>query len=200
MSSRYAYDNNLHAYIDLDRDEELPHITGLLKTSGVKDEEESFYTPECRERGSAVHRLTADYDLGSFTKDDIPGLVSPYKPWLAAHVRLCDLLGPKWELVEVALIHPYWRFGGRPDRAGYFDGVLTICEIKSGPKAKWHGVQLALQAILVGHELGITPEHIQRWGWYLTKTGKGKREPFTEMGDFNTAYRILSENCEREAA
>lgn len=198
MSGRYAYDNNLHEYLDLDRDERLPHITGLLKRAGITEDE--FYTDECRIRGSAVHRLTADYDLGSFEKADIPAISSAYKPWLVAHVGLCDLLGPTWLMVEEALIHPYWRFGGRPDRVGTFDGVTTICEIKSGPKAKWHGIQLALQAILVGDELKLPPEQIQRWGWYLKPNGKGKREPFTDLGDFNTAYRILSEHCEREAA
>ena len=198
MSSRFAFDSTAHEYIDIDRDERLPHITGLLRRAGVVDTE--WFSDECRIRGAAVHRLTADYDLQSFTKADIPELVSPYKPWLVAHVGLCDRLGPTWLMVEEALIHPYWRFGGRPDRVGEFDGVLTITEVKSGPPDTWHGIQLALQAILVGQEMKLPPEQIQRWGWYLKANGKGKRVPYTDLQDFSKAYRILSDHCETEEA
>ncbi|HON93101.1 MAG TPA: hypothetical protein PKZ07_16140 [Sedimentisphaerales bacterium] len=194
MSRRYAYDANQHEYLDVTRGEVLPHITGLLKRGGWVDDE--WYTDECKVRGSAVHQLTADFDLASFTRADLPALTSPYKSYLEAHVSLCDLLSPKWEMVEEALIHEYWRFGGRPDRLAKIGGVLTLCEIKSGGKESWHGIQLALQAILVEPEIKVPATQIQRWGWYLQRNGKGKIEKYTDPADFDKAYRILTDVCE----
>jgi hypothetical protein len=203
--NRFAFDANRHEYIDTDRGEILPHITGMLEQTGWKDGR--WYTQQSRDRGTAVHRLTADYDLGAV--EDINEVTSDYKGWLFGHVKGVKLVRPVWRSIEEALIHPVYRYGGRPDRVAEVYGAVSVIDIKSGAPGKDHPIQTALQAILVGHELNLPPESIQRYCWYLgqktlrnrvTKeretVGTFKQEPYTDKRDFDEAYRIIRVCCE----
>lgn len=189
---RFSFDNNRHEYIDVDAGEILPHITGMLKRTGWSDDR--FYTDASRDRGTAVHRLTADYDLGSI--ENLADLTSNYKGWLLAHVKMSSIIRPTWTSIEEARVHHRYRYGGRPDRVGFIYGALAVPDVKSGPAERGHQIQTALQAILVAPETNLPPEAIQRYGWYLKGNGKYKLEHFVDRRDFDEAYRIIRECCE----
>lgn len=189
----FAFDANRHEYVDTALGEVLPHITGLLDAGGLIDDR--WYTEESCERGAQVHRLTADFDLGAIV--DPKSVTSKYKGWLQAHVKAMKIVLPTWAHVEEPLVSSRYRFGGRPDRVGLAYGAQSVLEVKSGLKdARAHGVQLALQAILVADELRLKPEQLQRWALYLKPSGKFKLEPFENLNDFAEAYGLIRKFCQ----
>lgn len=177
-----------------------PHITGMLQQVGLADD--LWFTEESSERGTAVHDLTAAYDLGAL---DPRTLVSRYRPYVLAHVAAMQLVRPTMLAVEEPEMHPRHLFGGRPDRVAKFAKVLTIPEIKSGVKAArvWfkgrfttaHEVQTALQAILVAWRYGLEPQMFQRMALYYRASGKFSIETHRERGDFDSAMHVIKECC-----
>ncbi len=167
--------------------ERVPSITQLLKTAGVVDD--TWFTPESRERGTAVHDLTRDVDLGVPASGkswrEYAGYVEGYIACLAA------LQHPKWVAIEEPDIHAALKFGGRPDRLGPVFGRFTVAEIKSGVKMSSHRLQTALQAILVAPRYALPAEAWQRLAVYLTATGRYKVELHEDKRDFDEARRIL---------
>ena len=189
----FRFDAETHEYVTLDG-ELLPHITGLLKDSGWIDDR--WFREEDSERGRQVHALCARYDLGAL---DVATCRSPYRAYVQAHAKAMQILGPDWWQVEEPLVHPHWRFGGRPDRVGLVHGARTVLEVKSGAEAKAHPVQTALQAILVSTEHELPAEHWQRMALYLQRTGKFRLIEHKHEGDFSEARKILRTFCRRVA-
>ena len=190
-------------------DVRVPSITQLLKLSGHVDDR--YYTEESRQRGTAVHELTKDFDLGALT---LPSLDSLHRGYVLGYIAACEALKPEWDQIEEPDVHPTFRFGGRPDRLGTVMGRLTIGEIKTGgkpqlaeivytdedgvevrrrPFSNAHEVQTAAQAILVSWRWGLAPERWQRLCIYLRATGKFSVERHDNPRDFDEAYRILKE-------
>lgn len=190
VSAVFRFDALRHEYIDPDTGETFPHITGILEATGWVDSD--WYTEASKVRGQAVHRLTAEHDLGAL---DVASCTSRYRGWLLAHVELMAKLRPEILAVEEPSVHPVHRYGGRPDRVWRLEGVLGIPEIKSGAFEKSHPVQTALQAILVAPRYGLPPEQLQRFGIYLKENGRGKVEQFTDRRDFAEAYRCIKRCC-----
>ncbi len=182
----FRFNADEHTYIALDTGETLPHITGLLGRSGWVDDE--WYTEASAARGTAVHDLTAAYDLGAL---DVPSCTSKYRGYLLAHVKAMEMIQPEFLAVEEPLVHDRWRFGGRPDRVGKVYGQFAVLELKSGARAKSHPIQTALQAILVAPTLGLPPVALSRFALYWKANGKFAFEEHTRLGDLDEAYRIL---------
>lgn len=185
-----TFDVKQHAYaIDGVR---VPSITQLLEKGGLVDGAQ-YFTEESRRRGHAVHSLCMDYELGAL---DLPRLESPYRGYVLGYVAAVQALRPAWQQIEIFDIHPTLRFGGRPDRVGPVMGLPTVAEIKSAAKARHHGVQTALQAILVGGRRGLPePRALQRMVIYVKHTGKFSIEEHTNPTDFLEAYRLIKEFC-----
>lgn len=186
----FRFDAVNHAYLDLSTGEAFPHITGMLEDAGLVDSR--WYTEDSRIRGSAVHRLTADFDMGAI---DVPSCTSRYRGWLLGHVYAMERMMPEILEVEIPRVHPVYRYGGRPDRVWRYAGALAIPEIKSGDYEKSHPIQTALQAILVEPEYGIPAESFLRFGVYLKSNGKAKVEQFKERRDFILAREIIKQCC-----
>ena len=182
----FRFDAATHRYLDLATGAELPHITGLLNVSGWVDD--AFFTEESCARGQAVHKLTADYDLGAL---DVASCVSRYRGWLLGHVTVAGIVRPEWLHVETPAVHPRYRFGGRPDRVGVIYGCRGVFEVKSGVPTRGHQIQTALQAILVADELELPAHAVERFAEYLNDQGKYKIERHVERRDFDEALRIL---------
>lgn len=190
----FRFDAVAHEYIDIVTGAVYPHITGMLKAAGLVDDQ--WYTEASRDRGSGVHRLTADYDLGAITREDVVLVDSPYKAWLLAHVQACDILQPDWTAIEEPLVHPTFQYGGRPDRVGTLYGARAIVEIKSGSPEPAHAVQLALQALLVAPEEGLPAETIQRYALYLKGNGRFTLQHFPDhRRDFARARDVIRQCC-----
>jgi hypothetical protein len=190
ISLPFRFDSIDHSYTALDTGELLPHITGMLARTGWINDR--WYTVESSERGTAIHSLTADYDLGAL---DVATLISRYRGWVLAWVQLKAVLQATMLSVEEPLVHPILRFGGRPDRAVRVDGLKGPGEIKSGAPEKAHQVQTALQAILLEPQLGIPAIHQRRLAFYIKDDGKMKVKPHDDPRDILEARRIVSVCC-----
>ena len=183
---RFRFDAIEHAYTDLETGDVLPSITQMLLRTGWVDD--TWFSEASCERGTEVHRLTAEYDLGAL---DIDSCVSPYRGYLLSHVKAMSIMRATVLEVEVPKVHPVLRFGGRPDRVLIAWGARAVCDGKSGAPAKSHAIQLALQAILDSTDALLPPEHIVRYALYWRPDGKFKLEEFKNRRDFDEARRIL---------
>lgn len=191
VSLPFRFDAVLHRYLSLEREPDVyPHITGMLEEAGLVDS--TWFTEESKIRGTAVHKLTADFDLGAL---DVPTCTSRYRGWLLGHVAAMGILRPDVLQVEEPSVHPTYRFGGRPDRVWSLDGAVCVAEVKSGPLEPSHAIQLALQAILISLKYRLPPTSIGRFGLYLKESGKFKVEQFTKASDFDEALRIIRRCC-----
>jgi len=185
-SAVFRFDAVNHEYIDPSSGGVFPHITGMLQQTGWIDD--TWYTEESSARGRAVHRLTADFDLGAI---DVATCVSRYRPYLLGHVKVHGMLSPTWYSIEEPLVHPKLHFGGRPDRIGLVTNLVAVFEIKTGPFTKAHPIQTALQAILAELTTRVPAESIARFGEYLKPSGRGTVERFDKRADFDEARRII---------
>lgn len=185
----FGFDAGRHEYVDRETGLVYPHITGLLKWSG--DLDDRWFTQESRVRGTAVHRLTAEYDLGGHS--DPVASVGAYKPYLLAHIAMRALVQPTILRVEEPMVHPGYRFGGRPDRIVRLLGVRGSFEIKSGEPTKAHKLQAAFQCLLDSMDAGIPPEALGRWAAYYTPDGRFRIRPFEDAKDFARVRDILRE-------
>lgn len=204
-SARFAYDDTAHEYVDLEGGEVVPHVTSLLAAGGWIDDR--WYTEESCVRGAAVHRLTADYDLGVIA--DPAMITSRYKGWLLGHIAAMRVIQPIWTQIEEPMVSRRDHFGGRPDRAGMIYGAQAVMEIKSGPPprparpsgsvaahdATSHQIQTALQSLLVASALRLPPESIGRFALYLKANGKFRFEQFVCRSDVAEARRLVQQYC-----
>lgn len=184
----FRYDDDTHTYWM--GDQLRPNVTGLLKLAGWVDD--SHYTEEGRRRGKAVHRMTADYDLGGL---DVDRLVSPYRPYVLAHVALVKRIKPKFLLIEEPVMHPIHGFGCTCDRVAKLYGAIGTVDQKTGAPERWHGIQTALQVVCVSWKFGIAPAAMQRYSEYLRLSGYGKLEKHPKRADLDEAYRIIKKFC-----
>jgi hypothetical protein len=168
----------------------------MLERTGWIDS--TWYTDESSIRGQAVHRLTADYDLGAL---DLDSHISKYRPWLLSYVAASKILKPVHDAVEAPAVHPTFRFGGRPDRVSRIFGVYSILEIKTNNQGwnleKAHPIQTALQAILVAATRPLPAEAWQRYALYCRPNGQFRVEDHqpTRRKDFDEAHRIIRVCC-----
>ena len=194
----FHFDPSEHAYSL--NGETIPSITQMLAQCGfIKDE---FYTEEAAARGTLVHSLTAQFDLGAITAPQAieciwKGYVLAYcGPQKSFHTTY----RPQILSVEVARCSPQYRFGGRPDRTVKLWGVAGVLDLKTGGKAEWHKIQTALQAILVAPELRLPPTAVARTSLYLKKNGKWKPDPHEDTHDFDKAYEVIKDCTTRVGA
>jgi hypothetical protein len=188
MAIAFRFDAGVHAYYLDGR--QIPSITQMLQLTGWVDD--TYYTEASRIRGTAVHDLCTEFDLGAL---DPAESESRYKGWLLAYQAAMRMLRPSWELIEIPAVHPLHKFGGRPDRKGRVFKLHTIAEIKSGVREKAHKIQLALQAILLSAEHPLPAEHYQRLALYVQQNGKFKLEQHDDPRDFAEARRVIKRCC-----
>jgi hypothetical protein len=202
MAVKFRFDALNHEYVALDTGETLPHITGMLDQAGLTDD--LWFTEESSHRGTCVHKMTADYDLGAL---DVATCISVHKGYLLAHVEAMKVLRPTIIEVEVPLVHSRHRYGGRTDRVVELYRKRGVMEIKSAEPAASHRIQTALQAILDADRLNVSPESLGRWCLYLKANGRYKLEdhdlkPFEKVRDYAKAREVIRLCCgaERRAA
>lgn len=192
VSPLFRFDPAQHEYLDIETGELFPHITGMLEQTGWIDDR--WYTEESSDRGTAVHQLTAAYDLGAL---HVESCQSQHRGYLLGHIKAVDIARPKWLHVEEPLVHPAYRFGGRPDRDCIVYNLRATWEIKSGDPERSHQIQTALQAVLIAMEANLPPEAVGRFACYLKAKGKFKVERHVDRRDFNEARRVIRACCGR---
>lgn len=186
----FRFDPVEHEYfIDGER---VPSITAMLERCGWIDG--SWYTTESRERGSEVHAMTAQYDLGAL---NLEGCLSPHRGYLLAHVSAMQILRPEVLSVEEPAVHPIYRFGGRPDRIWRLQGLTAVAELKTGRAERSHAIQTALQAILTAQAAKLPAEAMGRFVLYLRHDGRFSVVECRQRSDFDEARRVIGVCCGR---
>lgn len=184
----FSYEAATHTYyID---GAPIPSVTQMLKTTGWVDD--TFYTDDGRERGTAVHHYTAQYDLGVLELAAVPRNI---RAWVLAYIEIMERVRPVWDYVEVPFWHPTVRFGGTPDRVGIWQSLRTVAEQKSGAPRPADAIQTALQAILVAHTTSLPAPAWQRLCFYLKPNGRFVVERHPDKRDYDEAHRVLRACC-----
>lgn len=189
-SSQFRFDARLHEYFDLATGDIIPHITGMLHTAGLIDDR--WYTEEGCERGTAVHDLTAEFDLGAL---DVATCDSAYRGYLLGHVEAMRIVRPEFVKIEQPNVHPVLRFAGRTDRVGRIYRLAGVMEVKTGAADRAHQIQTALQAILEADEMNLRPEALARFCLYLQANGRFELVEHHRRADFDEARRIIKRCC-----
>ena len=217
----FRFDEAEHAYyLDGKR---IPSITQLLDMGGLVNGA-AYFTEESRRRGTEVHALCADWDMGALDPSVLTSNESwaslakgeiSRRPYLMAYMAACAALKPKWEAIEEADVHPRYGFAGRTDRVGIVLGKQTVLEIKSGAKpsvlrtvtdcegntftyqhpTNQHAIQTALQSELATVRWPLPAEHWQRLVLYLKPSGKFSVERHEDRRDFDVAMDLIRRFC-----
>lgn len=147
-------------------DRELISVTTALTEAGLIDT--AWFTDAAAERGTYVHQaceLVDERDLGR-VEPACAGYVDAYRRFLVD-------AKPEWQHTEHQVCDPVAGYAGTLDRLGVMNFAWTILDIKTGPPAPWHGLQLAGYARLVPR-MGVRP---LRFDLYLTADGAYRLEP-----------------------
>lgn len=188
-SVAFRFDADAHAYFL--GDQRVPSATQLIEMGGLVTGAQ-YFTDQHRRRGSAVHDMATDFDLGALR---VEALNSPFKGYVLAYVAACQSLKPTWTEIEIADVHPVYRYGVRTDRKGTVYGRRTVTEIKSGGKAKHHAVQTALQALADEVRSKVPHGMIQRLTVYVKPSGKWSVECHEDARDFDVARDLIRRFC-----
>ena len=82
---------------------------------------------EAKERGTAIHEITQDIDLGM-----PPEEIADYDlGYVTAYLSFLDDYAPDWELVEYRFFDEFMGYCGTIDRVGKIDGKMCVLDIKT---------------------------------------------------------------------
>lgn len=93
-----------------------------------------------RERGTAVHRACALYDLDDLVMDSLDPRIVPY---LEAWILFRKERGFHPTAIEERVFHPRHMYAGTLDRIGLIGGAVSIVDIKTGTQSLTAGLQSA---------------------------------------------------------
>lgn len=191
MTEPFRYCDEDHSYWL--GDTRIRGVSELIDLGGYT-KARPFYTADGRQRGSDVHAICMEIDMGALVP---AAITNGHRAYGLGYGELLKRLKPTWDLgIELALCHRGYRFGGRPDRVGTALGRRTIAEIKSGARNNERdGLQLALQAILAEESFGLPARMWQRLGLYPKSSGKFEAFEFDDARDFEKAYALIKEHC-----
>lgn len=156
-------------------------VTAILKAVGLIDLE--WADQEAMDRGTAVHSATAILDRGEeIDPNSIDPRVAPYLPgW----ERFKAELRPEILAIEERVEHPIYKYTGTLDRLVKIADREGIIDIKTGPPASFHQVQLC------GYALCFT-RPLARWGVYLTAEGTYKLIEYKDRTDYEVFRAALT--------
>lgn len=172
FTKRLEFDEERHRYtID---GKEIPSVTEIVSplTSQLYSVDSGVLL-QAKYRGTKIHELCADYDLGALT-ETTP--ISPdVVPYLKAWQDFCHDYKPEWLLIEQPMACR--DFAGTVDRVGIIDGNNVIVDIKTTSSMS-RASKISLCCQLAGYNLLCnenTDYNIALWncmGVQLTKDGR----------------------------
>lgn len=163
--------------------------TDVLKSQGFFDPEQ--YTVEGRERGTFVHDASVLVDADDLDDASVP---ASYAGYIESYRRFLDSHRPTWFLTETLIADDLLDYCGTLDRFGVLRSSLWVIDLKTGAKAKWHGLQVA------AYERALrpagSPRSAKRGTLYLHDDGKeATLEPCTDRLDYDFFLAALT--CSR---
>lgn len=178
LSEAPSFDPETHQYrVD---GEKVLSVTQVLNVCGLIDD--TWYTEEGGQRGQAIHLATQLYDEDDLDWESVSPEISGY---LDAYRKFRQEVSFEPDLIEHPLYSPTYRYAGTPDRTGIMNGENVIFEIKSGQTAKWHRLQTAGYALLLGNGY-------KRYGLYLTNKGTYNLDHHRNHQDYNVFLSALT--------
>ena len=181
MPATIHFDPDTHCY-SLD-DREIRSVTQRIARAGLLGSAPTWHTPEAAERGTAVHLACHQSDIGA--ELDIcaewDGYLRSYQAWSRA-------MAPTWTSMEQPYYNAELDLAGTPDRIGTMAGRDVVLDIKSGPPASWHGIQLAAYDLLVP-----LPHRRRRIGLYLDAHGDiARMKDYRASADYVIALTLCT--------
>lgn len=161
-------------------------VTQIIGRAGL-DPNKNFYSKKAAQRGNDIHFMLEQYDLGTLNIGKVP---KKYRGYLKAYCLFIKFAKPVWDIdgIEQTFYNPEYDICGTRDRVGsiIWQGKRYQCvlDIKSGPKAYWHGIQLA------GYTLDIRYSH-ERIGLYLKDNGTYTIEHYTNPEDYEIFIKSI---------
>jgi len=145
LPGKFRFDSRLHQYW-LEHGERryyLPGTTEILKTANRFDDK--WIPHEARERGSLVHQLTEDHDLGLVDLNTVEG---PLRPWCLAYLKFLAEERPRYDRIELGAFHRKLGFATIIDRVGACRGRgPMVMNIKTGAPAHANELQSAAEIL-----------------------------------------------------
>lgn len=165
--------------------EPMPGTHSLMERHQIVKPLDQFSAPYA-ERGKRIHFITQAWDENDLDRDDVDSLDRGY---LDAWVRFKEKHNvTKWDGIEGLRGSAKYWYATVIDRWGEVDGQLWTINQKTGKPAKWHSVQLHLEAMLLGH-----PDKIM--AIYLAPDGEFCETDYTDDRDsYDLALQIITTN------
>ena len=152
-------------------DVRVPGVNEIIEAVGLTDPAgKRNYKPFHAARGKALHKATYLYDMGVLDESTIDPEIAGY---FEAYQLFIKEFKPKWLQHESIVFNKELFYVGTLDRFGQLSTIddSVIIDIKTGQKAKWHAIQLALYAIALTKDISTNPK---LYGLYLKKDGTFK--------------------------
>lgn len=172
------FDPDSHSYwVDGER---YLSITQILSQAGIIDS--TWYTEESAQLGTRIHRLTEFMDTNDLNLETISVTARPY---LNAYKEFKNTSGVKIHKIEYQCYSSIYRIAGTVDRVVNFQGHPAIIDLKTGLKSKWHSLQTAGYALILGADY-------ERYNLYLSKTGTYRLDQHRNLKDFDVFIAALT--------
>jgi hypothetical protein len=186
------FDPETHRYTKINDGTEVLSATQRIRRAGLLGPAAQFYTAESAYRGMTIHRGCDHHDHG---RDTAAFLKSEYGGYLTSYIRWCDVMEPVWTAIEMPQYSPHYQTAGTPDRIGTIGRLPVILDLKSGGKARWHGVQLSLYALI--QDSDIPPRNFRRIALYLRSNGRmAQSVEYTSNYDYIQALALCAPSQE----
>ena len=170
----------------------VPGVTTVIETicqafANIPD----VYLIPAQDRGTAVHKATELDDLEMLDEDSLDIDLMPY---LEAWRQFRADMKFEPERVEKMVYHPAIRYAGTLDRTGTMTWKRArrkvILDVKTGPKSRGIGLQLAAYQAALKAELG--DEIKTRVSVHLKPDGKYMIEEYTDTSDLRVFLAMLT--------
>ena len=202
-------DDNHRYYVRVDEVMcEVPSVTTIMKDVGYypwafgvsrdRPEEIKFPTPREEElqhkldtaaqRGTAVHKITEDFDRTGVLPDSI---VPELEPYISAYLDFKKQNDIEIDAIEEFVFNEEFWYAGALDRVMTINGVPAIVDLKTGQTACTTGVQLA--AYLFAYQSTTDSGEFTRFGLHLRPNGTYKLVPYKnnqDLSNFLAAVRV----------
>jgi hypothetical protein len=184
-----SFDPAAHAYA-LPGVGPVPSVTRIIRAAGLMDSR--GWTPEARDRGTAVHDATHYADEGDLDPASVdPTIVGYMEAWESFKRE------SKWQSlgIEILLGNSRMRYAGKTDDLGILNNFPTVLDKKTGGKDHWHEIQTAGYALCLAIPVRRVTVHLKSNGKYYIET----KEVFQNMeadGIFRAAVLLYHTRAE----
>ena len=176
-----TFDASTHTYTVDGRP--VQSVTARIAAAGLLGPAASFYTAQSAARGQRVHLACRHLDEGT----DIT-LSAEEWGYLRSYARWRDAMCPRWTALEEPHYSATYETAGTADRLGILQSPVVV-DLKTGPAASWHGIQLACYDLL--HD-DLAPRQRRRLILHLSPDGRmAQSVEYHDANDYLLALELL---------